>query len=301
MIDRYEFELLCYLEQENPGNSSLRDLSMAMRISASALDRSLDSLEKKGFARRSADGTGITPQGLEALEPYRVKRALILAAGFGSRMMPATKDRPKPMVRVMGTRIIDTLLDALCAAGVTDVTVVGGYRFEKLAALREKYPGIRLIENRDYESANNISSAVLGLDCLRGGCYLCEADLLISNPKVISKYQYRSNILGSWSLETDDWCFRMRDGLATDYKKGGTYCYNYYGISYWTPEDCDKLREDFPEVYRDPDGGKDYFWEFIPLVLKKDRYQVEIRPCSKRDIVEIDSYEELRQIDPCYV
>ena len=300
MIDRYEFELLRFLEREGFGEYPIRALVCALSISGAALTKSLDGLKQKGLICAEGSSMGISPAGYEALEPYRVKKALILAAGFGSRMMPATKDCPKPMVSVNGTRIIDTQLDALAAAGVTDVTVVGGYRFEKLAELLEKYPSLRLVENREYAETNNISSVMLGLDCLRGGCYLCEADLLISDPRVITKYQYASNILGSWSLETDDWCFRMKDGFASEYQKGGTYCYNYYGISYWTTEDCDKLREDFPNVYGDPDGGRNYFWEFIPLVLKKDRYQVEIRPCSKRDIVEIDSYEELRQLDPGY-
>ena len=91
----------------------------------------------------------------------------------------------------------------------------------------------------------------------------------------------------------------MVDGFAEDYKKGNTYCYNYYGISYWTPEDCEKLKRDFAEVFHSP-GGKDYFWEFIPLVLKKDDYQVEIRPCRKQDIMEIDNYYELAQLDESY-
>ncbi|MBQ1324473.1 MAG: hypothetical protein IIY52_00490, partial [Solobacterium sp.] len=76
-------------------------------------------------------------------------------------------------------------------------------------------------------------------------------------------------------------------------------CWNYYGISYWTPEDCRKLREDFAEVWNTP-GGKDWFWEFIPLVLKKDRYIVEIRQCRKQDIMEIDNYYELVRLDPSY-
>ena len=79
-------------------------------------------------------------------------------------------------------------------------------------------------------------------------CYLCEADLYISNPAIITKYQYCSNILGSYSLETDDWSFKLDNGHITDYQKGNTYCFNYYGISYWTKEDSARLREDFAQV-----------------------------------------------------
>ena len=288
------------LARERPKQYSNRELSCAICISASAVADSLQNLERKALIRRDGPYTEINERGIEALEPYRVKRAVILAAGFGSRMMPATKDRPKPMVRVHGKRIIDTLLDALIAAGVTDITVVGGYRFDKLTELWRKYPDLHLIENTEYSSSNNISSAVLASGSLQGGCYLCEADLLIENPKIISPYQYTSNILGSWSLETDDWCFQMKDGLAADYKEGGRSCYTYYGVSYWTDEDCAKLREDFASVYNESTGGKDCFWEFVPLVLKKDRYAVEIRPCSKSDILEIDSYQELKELDPAY-
>ena len=91
----------------------------------------------------------------------------------------------------------------------------------------------------------------------------------------------------------------MKDGFICDYQKGNTYCYNYYGISYWTADDCEKLQRDFSDVWNGPEGH-DYFWEFIPLVLKKERYQVEIRPCRKQDIVEIDNYYELAELDPSY-
>ena len=300
-LSRYEFEILKYLEKRGSVCCSIRELSDEICISGSTVRKMLHELEEKKFI--AADGKTLTvmPEGLNALEPYRVKRAIIVAAGFGSRMMPATADRPKPMVRVNGVRIIDTLMDALTAAGITDVTVVGGYQYDKLKDLLGKYPFLRLVENTAYAAENNISSAMCALDQLYGGCYFCEADLYISNPAIITKYQYASNILGSWSLETDDWSFKMADGYLTDYRKGNTYCYNYYGISFWTAEDCEKLRRDFAAVYQDTEKGKEYFWEFIPFVLMKEKYRVEIRPCRKQDIMEIDNYFELQQLDAGYV
>ena len=102
------------------------------------------------------------------------------------------------------------------------------------------------------------------------------------------------------SLETDDWSFKLDNGHITDYQKGNTYCFNYYGISYWTKEDSARLREDFAQVYNEEPEGNDYFWEFIPLVLRKERYAVEVRPCEKSDIMEIDNFYELVQLDSSY-
>ena len=299
-LTRYEFEILSYLESEGKGTYSVRQISDTLCISGTTVTNSLSNLKFKGMLYEEDCEISVSSEGLKALEPYRVKRAIILAAGFGSRMMPATADRPKPMVRINGVRIIDTLLDSLTAVGIREITIIGGYQFEKLTELQEKYPFVKLIENKDYAVTNNISSALLSFDALHDGCYFCEADLYITNPRIITKYQYASNILGSYSLETDDWSFKMADGYLTDYRKGNTYCYNYYGISYWTPEDCEKLKQDFAEVYQDPNGGKDFFWEFIPFVLRKDRYRVEIRPCRKQDIMEIDNYYELAQLDAGY-
>ena len=298
-LSRYQFEVLAYLEQSGEQAYSMRTLSDTLKISASAIDSSLTALAGEGLLSRNGDFLAVTQAGLAALEPYRVTRAVILAAGFGSRMVPATLDRPKPMVTVNGVRIIETLLDALVAVGITDITLVRGYKKERFDALLSKYPFLNFIDNDIYNATNNISSAMAALDKI-DGCYLCEADLYITNPRVITKYQYASNILGSYSLETDDWSFRQEDGHITQYQKGNTFCYNYYGISYWTPEDSAKLRRDFRQVFEQEPEGRDYFWEFIPLVLRKEHYAVEIRPCEKSDIMEIDNYYELAQLDPSY-
>lgn len=298
-LTRYEFEVLKYLEHNGCGEYPIRKLSDTLCISGTAVCNATDTLCKKGYLNKNGDKLCITEDGLNALEPYRVKRAIVVGAGFGSRMMPATADRPKPMVTVNGVRIIDTLLDALIGAEITDITVVGGYKFDVMKELLQKYPTVKLLENTKYTTENNISSALLAMDRFCGGCYFCEADLYISNPKVIEKYQYATNILGSWSLETDDWCYKSRDGYLDDYKKGGTYCYNYYGISYWTDADSKTLKGDWVELYNEPDG-KDLFWEFPAFIYRKEKYKVEVRRCNKQDIMEIDNYYELAQLDPSY-
>ena len=243
-MTRYEFEVLSHLERNGAGQYSLRTLSDALTISGGEISRCLEQLAAKHWITQDGDTLAVTDAGLAALEPYRVKRAIILAAGFGSRMMPATADRPKPLVTVNGVPILETLLDALTAVGIRDITIVRGYRKECFDALLEKYPFLTLVDNDIYSKTNNISSVMAVLDKL-DGCYLCEADLYITNPQIITKYQYASNILGAYSLETDDWCFQMDgNGHIVNYQKGNTFCYNYYGISYWTQADSARLREE---------------------------------------------------------
>lgn len=293
----YQFLILQYLAGHINQSVSHRQLSDDLMISNTEIMKEMDVFQKKGLVTQDFQ---ITSSGLKALSSYKVHRAVILAAGFGSRMMPATADRPKPMVSVKGKLIISTLLDALIAAGINDITIIRGYKKESFDELLAVYPNLHFIDNDEYDKFNNISSAVLANHVFKDGCYLCEADLYITNPSIITPYQYRSNILGSWSFETDDWSFKMNDeGMISHYQKGNTYCWNYYGISYWTPEDCEKLNSDWKEIFATPDG-KDVFWEQVPLQLRPDKYNVAVRPCHKQDVMEIDNYYELQQLDPSY-
>lgn len=299
-MNRYEFEIMTFIDKSGINEYSMRMLSDSIRISETKIKECLDTLIDDELIIKDDTLLEITEKGYEALEPYRVKKAIIIAAGFGSRMMPATADRPKPLVTVNGVRILDTLLDALVSNGIQDITVVRGYKKNRFDDLLAKYPFLKFVDNEEYDRTNNISSVITILDKI-DACYLCEADLYIANPEIISKYQYTSNILGSWSLETDDWSFQLdSDGHIINYQKGNRNCWNYYGISFWTKSDSEKLKEDFRQVYENVDGGKDYFWEFVPLVLKREKYGVEIRQCNKSDIIEIDSFYELTQLDPSY-
>ena len=253
-----------------------------------------EELEQQGFV---LDGK-ITAKGLEAMEPYKVKRAVFIAAGFGSRMVPVTLNTPKPLVRVNGTRIIDTLLDAVVAAGIEEIIIVRGYLAEQFDQLLYKYPMIKFVENPQYNEANNISSALKVKDML-SNAYMFEADLYLKNPKLIRRYHYCTNFLGIKMERSDDWCFTVSDNVISGVKVGGRFCYQEVGISYWNEIDGKKLSRHIKEVFEMP-GGKERYWEQVPLVHFVDEYKVSVRECKVEDIIEIDSFSELKAIDKAY-
>ncbi len=291
-LTRKQFDILeAVLETPNMTQRRLQEVT---GYSLGTINKTLKELSEKQYLLNG----GITEAGITALEPYRVKRAIFIAAGFGSRMVPVTLNTPKPLVRVNGTRIIDTLLDAVIAAGIEEIILVRGYLSEQFDQLLYKYPMIKFIENPGYNEANNISSAM----CVRymlSNAYVFEADLLLYNPKIVKKYQYTSNFLGVKKERSDDWCFDVKDGIIRGQKVGGVDCYQEVGISYWNDADGRKLSEHIKATYEMP-GGKERYWDQVPFVFFPKEYNVELRECNENDIVEIDTFKELKAIDKTY-
>lgn len=273
---------------------SQRDLEKATGYSLGTINKIMKEMTELEYV----DSGEITEKGVAALEPYRAKRAIFIAAGFGSRLVPITFNTPKPLVRVHGERIIDSLIDACLSAGIDEIYIVRGYLAEQFDQLLYKYPMVKFLENPVYNEANNISSSLVAKHLL-SNAYVFEADLLISNPAIITKYHYTSDFLGIKVDRTDDWCFEVKDNVIIEEKVGGTDCWQMVGISYWNEADGKKLEKDIPEVYSTP-GGKERYWEQVPLVYKKENYSVEVRECFMEDIVEIDTFRELKAIDKTY-
>ncbi len=294
-LNRKQFDILEALAASKEPLTQ-RKLEESTGYSLGTINRVVKELTEAGLI----SGGTITDDGIDALEPYRCKRAVFVAAGFGTRLVPITLNTPKPLVRVRGVRIIDRLIDACLEAGIDEIWVVRGYLGELFDQLLYKYPMLRFLENPAYNEANNISSALVASHLL-SNAYVFEADLLISNPSIIRKYHYTSDFLGIRKQRSDDWCFRVKDGIIVEEKVGGEGddIWQEVGISYWNEADGRKLSRDIPEVYNSP-GGKERFWEQVPLVYRKEYYSVEIRECFEEDIVEIDTFKELKAIDKTY-
>ena len=294
-LSRKQFEILSTIvNSEEPFTQ--RELEKKTGFSLGTINKTVKELNEL----RYIDSGFITDKGIEALEPYRCKRAIFIAAGFGTRLVPITFNTPKPLVRVHGVRIIDRLIDSCLEAGINEIYIVRGYLSELFDQLLYKYPMVKFIENPVYNEANNISSSLVARYLL-SNAYVFEADLLIYNPKIIKKYHYTSDFLGIKKYRTDDWCVRVKDGIIVEEKVGGEGddIWQMVGISYWNEADGHKLNQDIQDVYNSP-GGKERYWEQVPLVYCKKHYSVEIHECFEEDVVEIDTFNELKAIDSTY-
>jgi CTP:phosphocholine cytidylyltransferase-like protein len=295
-LSRVKFNILVYLESID-GKEQIptqRDIAKKTALSLGTTNKALTQLMETQLVNQNR----ITTKGMRALEPYRVKRAVFIAAGFGSRLVPITLNTPKPLVRVKGIRIIDTLLDAVTAVGISEIIIVRGYLGEQFDQLLYKYPDINFLENPLYNEANNISSAM----CVRyqlQSAYVLESDLFLKNPHLITKYQYTSNYLGVSVDRTDDWCFETKNGVISKLRVGGTDCHHMFGISYWNTHDGSRLAEHIKQVYEMP-GGKERYWDQVALEYYIKEYNVEVRECSFDDIIEIDTFSELKKLDETY-
>lgn len=284
-----EFNVLAEYER-NLGDTA-KDF---LRMSDSDYMAVTASLINKGYL---ADNK-ITDAGRSVLEPYKVSRAIFMAAGMGSRMVPLTYVVPKPLVVVCEKRIIETILDAVIEAGIEEVYLVRGYMGEAFNMLKEKYPMIRFIDNPYYKNANNISSAYVIRDMM-AHAYVIESDLVLYNPRIIRKYEYSTNYLGRKTDYTDDWCFKVNEGFVKELLVGGNDVYHMYGISYWNAEDAAKMSVDIATVFEAEDGKQKY-WDEVSMRDCKSHYNIMVKPVYEGDIVEIDSFKELQEIDSRY-
>jgi CTP:phosphocholine cytidylyltransferase-like protein len=129
--------------------------------------------------------------------------------------------------------------------------------------------------------------------------YVLESDLLLRNPGLITRYQYTSNYLGVPTERSDDWCFETRNGIITRLRVGGKNCHHMFGISYWNVQDGARMADHIRQVYEMP-GGKERYWDQVALEYFIRDYDIEVRECSFEDIIEIDTFTELKKIDETY-
>lgn len=293
MLTKNQFDVLDCIINSNK-KLSQRNIAKLKDMSVGTVNKTILTLTNEGFLKDNE----ITEKGKESMEPYKVKRAVIVAAGLGSRMIPITLNTPKPLIRVKGKRMIENTLDRLLELGIEEIYIVRGYLGKQFDELLYKYPTIKFIENDKYNESNNILSIVLAKDFIKN-CYILEADMILYNKEILTKYQYSSNYLAIPVEETHDWCFFTSNKIITKVAIGGKNCYQMVGFSYWSEKDGEQLAKDIVEIYNAP-GGKERYWDQVPLEYCIDNYKISVRACKKEDVIEIDTFNELKAIDPAY-
>lgn len=223
-----------------------------------------------------------------------------MAAGEGRRMLPVTLHTPKPLVRVNGVRMIDSVIKALQQNKIHEIYIVVGYLKEQFAVLEQEYPEITLIENPDYKSCNNISSLYAAREHLEEAMIL-DGDQLIFEPAVLHREFERSGYNCIWTSEpTKEWLLSLRNGIVCGCSRnGGREGWQLYSVSRWTKQDGKKLKKYLEQEFV-VNGNKQLYWDDVALFCHPEEFQLGITEMKRGDIVEIDDLEELAAIDCNY-
>lgn len=232
---------------------------------------------------------------------YRIERAIILAAGSGTRLRPLTIQTPKPLLTVHGVRIIASVIHALRFNGIHEIYIVVGYLAEAFETLRTEFPGVRLIVNPDYQNANNISSLYYAREHLRNTVIL-DGDQLIRNPAVFQPEFTRSGYFAVPNHGfTPEWTLTVSEGIIRHcVRGGGNDPLQLVSASIWSAKDGARLASDVRDAYCQQQR-RDIYWDDVPLFLFPAHYQLGVREVIAGDIVEIDTLAELAALDAAYL
>ena len=251
------------------------------------VNRSLKKLIKSGYLDEEICPTIKTITEFKQKAP---KRAIILAAGFGMRMVPINTEIPKGLLEVNGESLIERIIKQLHEVGIKEIYIVIGFMKEKYEYLIDEY-GVELIVNTDYATKNNLHSLYLVKEHLENA-YIIPCDIWCDqNP-------FRNHELYSWYMVSDlvdndsnVRANRKMELVTVPESSGGN---SMIGISYLIKEDAQIISERIEELCRNQKYDNS-FWE--EALYDKNRMSVAARVVHSADVVEINTYEQLRDID----
>ena len=226
-MTKNEFTLLYAIKKY--GMMSHRKIRELTGLSTGYISQTLNSFAEQEFVNRE----GITERGITVLQPYKVNNAVIMAAGMGTHFVPLTLEKPKGLLVVKNEVLIERQIEQLQEAGICEIVIVLGYKKESFFYLENKFKGIKIIINPEYNVKNNTHTLFLAQKYIKNS-YICSADNYFEeNP--FEEYVYQSYYSGIYvDHKVNEWYMipdaKMRISKVS---KSGTEGYIMLGHAYW--------------------------------------------------------------------
>ena len=279
--------------RENAG-ASQRDLAKETGLSLGGVNAALKELEGQGLIQNGE----LAAKGFEALHPYKVDNAIIMAAGLSSRFAPISYEKPKGLLQVRGEVLIERQIRQLQEAGINNITVVVGYKKEFFFYLENKF-GVSIVVNDEYASRNNNGSLMRVRDRL-SNTYICSSDDYFTvNP--FEPYVYEAYYSAQYADgETKEWCLKTGpQDRITGVTIGGRDSWYMLGHVYFDRTFSSRFSKILEsEYHRDETKGK--LWEELYIDHIKE-LSMTMRKYPDGVIHEFDSLDELRDFDPNFI
>lgn len=293
-MTRNEFNLLYAVKKY--GVQSHRKMKELADVSTGFISQTLRDFTEKGWIKEER----ITEKGLEALLPYKVDNAVIMAAGMSTRFVPISLEKPKGLLVVKNEVLIERQIEQLQEAGIKDIVIVLGYKKEAFFYLENKFDGLKIIINPEYNTKNNTHTLYLAQKYIKN-TYICSSDdYFEENP--FEEYVYQSYYAAIHVTEkTNEW-YMIPDskGNIAKVEKSGVEGDVMLGHVYWNRDFSAamiKILNDDHEV-----GNYDtVLWEQVLTENVNALPPMEIKVYPSGVIFEFDSLDELRAFDSNYV
>lgn len=294
-MKKKEFEILRYL-CENHGDITQRIIAEETGYSLGMVNKVISMFVEEKYI---SDNYYVTEKGFSLMEMYRVKNAIILAAGMSTRFIPVSYELPKGLISVKGEVMIEREIRQLQEAGIREIIIVVGYMMEKFFYLRNKY-NVKLVVNNEFSTKNTHSSIYVSRDYLSNTYILCSDNYYPKN--MFHQYEYRafycSKFLSGISYVERAFSFN-NDGLIVDTNKPSHNQWIMYGHAYFDSKFSQKFKPLIEEYYGRP-GVEGMYWENVWAENLND-IPMWIKKCKDNEILEFDCMEELKMFDPDYI
>ena len=283
-MNAYEFDVMNIIAEQ--GYTNQRSIAEIAKYSLGRVNSAVKGLIDKEYLDQDFQ---LTAKALEEMALKKPKNAIILAAGYGMRMFPINRETPKGLLKIHEEQLVERVIRQLHDVGIFDITVVVGFMKECYEYLIDTY-GVQLVYNKDFGSKNNIHSLNLVLDKLSNS-YIIPCDIWCrDNP-------FSRSELYSWYMVKD--ATDEHSMIRMNRKKELVLAHDdqgiqMVGISYLVEEEARKVRERIRIMARDKVFDSN-FWE--EALIEEGKFITLARTVSANDVFEINTFEELRELD----